>query len=68
MNARELIAALGGYQTLAERIGADRTTVCRWQRYGIPAHRWPSILRVAAEDRAPVSLETLQKCAPERLT
>jgi YdaS antitoxin of YdaST toxin-antitoxin system len=43
------IDALGGTGAVAEALGVPNNTVSTWRIRGIPARRWPSLVRLAAE-------------------
>jgi len=59
-----IIERLGGYRYVAERVGRDPSTVCRWQTAGIPAEHWPAILRLAKRLGVRLSLATIEKTSP----
>jgi hypothetical protein len=43
----EIIAALGGYRTLAAALRRDPSVIWRWQRNGIPPKRWREVEEAA---------------------
>lgn len=47
MQHRKLIERLGGYVTVAEKLGRNPSTVFRWQTTGIPPAVWPQIEQLA---------------------
>nr|WP_314074444.1 hypothetical protein [uncultured Roseococcus sp.] len=62
--AREIISRLGGYRAVAAEMPCDASRVFRWQEGGIPAHRWPRILQIAADRGVEVTLEMLVGSPP----
>jgi phage terminase Nu1 subunit (DNA packaging protein) len=65
MTATDIIAALGGYRSLAAVLGVDASRVFRWQREGIPAHRWRAVLAEAErQGRAEITADALARAVP----
>ena len=49
MNAREIVASLGGTASVVAATEVDRSAVVRWRlRDSIPARHWTALLRIAA--------------------
>jgi len=54
------IDALGGTGAVADALGVPDNTVSTWRTRGIPAHRWPAFVRLAAEKgRREITFEAL---------
>ena len=58
-----IIDALGGTGEVAERLALAPSIVSGWKSRGIPGPRWASVVRLAAEREAGVSLEVLAELA-----
>lgn len=44
-----VIDALGGTGKVAEELGLGAPTVSGWRERGIPASRWPSLVKLASD-------------------
>lgn len=61
MSTKDIIHSLGGSRAVADATGCSPNTVFYWSvRGGIPARRWPSILRMPEAKKIGVSLEHLE--------
>lgn len=59
------IDALGGTGAVSEALGVPANTVSTWRARGIPAHRWPSLVRLAGEKgRTDITFEALAAAEP----
>ena len=65
MRHDKLIERLGGYRTVAEALGCDPSTAYRWQDTGIPADRWPAILRLASKAGIELTADALLRNSPQ---
>jgi hypothetical protein len=61
MTAAEIIRALGGATELSMAIGASRSAISNWGRYGLPARYWPALARVAATRAPTITLEVIER-------
>lgn len=48
-SAGSILDALGGTGKVASALSIDDSTVSGWRTRGIPAGRWPALVRLAAE-------------------
>jgi hypothetical protein len=59
------IDALGGTRAVSVALGVPLNTVSTWKARGIPAHRWASLVRLAAQKGvSEVTFEALAALAP----
>lgn len=53
MKPRDVLDALGGYREVANDLGLEPTVVWKWQKFGLPAKRWPTIVALAKRKGRP---------------
>lgn len=57
-----LIDSLGGTSVVAEALGVKLPRVSNWRTRGVPADRWPALIRLAGKRRvAGVTFDKLEK-------
>ena len=61
---RAILAALGDYKIIAERLGVSPTNVSRWKSDGIPPIHWISIVRMARAKHVRISVDLIERTAP----
>lgn len=49
MTPDAVLDTLGGNSVVAPALGVDDSTVSTWRRRGIPAGRWPALVRLASD-------------------
>lgn len=62
MNPTQIVQALGGATKMSRDIGASRSAISNWPRYGIPARYWPAVARLAAtrDETKHITLDTIE--------
>jgi len=58
-SADDLIEELGGTRVVAANLGLPLSTVSSWKERGIPARRWPAIVKLSKLKRCRVTFESL---------
>jgi hypothetical protein len=56
-----IIARLGGTPEVADCLGLSKWAVYKWQRRGIPGHRYSSVLALASELGVDLSLQDIER-------
>ncbi len=65
LTASSAIKALGGTGVVSAELGLPANTVSTWRKRGIPAHRWPALVRLAeAKGCSQVTFEALAAIPP----
>ncbi len=60
----DVIEAFGGSRAVSDKLGMSQSRVSNWKTYGIPAERWPDMIKLAAQ--AGISGITLDRLAAMR--
>lgn len=65
LTAGSAIKALGGTGVVSTELGLPPNTVSTWRKRGIPAHRWPALVRLAeAKGCSQITFEALAAIPP----